>query len=70
MPLDHTPENHFILDCYSSMLYNITTMKTERTFRIDARLTAKEKKALLRLGGSQGCKGITAFLRLLAKAKR
>jgi UDP-N-acetylglucosamine:LPS N-acetylglucosamine transferase len=45
-------------------------MKTERTFRIDARLTAKEKKALLRLGGSQGCKGITAFLRLLAKAKK
>ena len=45
-------------------------MKEEKTYRIDARLTPKEKEALLKLGSSQGCKGITAFLRLLAKAKK
>jgi len=44
-------------------------MNTERIDRVDARLTVKEKKAILKLARSKGCDGITAFLRMLAKAK-
>ena len=45
-------------------------MNTERTVRVDARLTPKEKTAILKLARSKGCEGITAFLKLLAKAKK
>ena len=38
--------------------------------RIDARLKKKEKDKLLRIAKSKGCKGITALLRLLIKAKK
>jgi len=45
-------------------------MKEEKTVRIDARLTAKEKEILLKLARSKGCEGVTAFLRMLVKAKK
>jgi hypothetical protein len=44
-------------------------MNTERTVRVDARLTEKEKKAILKLAKDKGCEGITGLLRLLSKAK-
>ena len=52
------------------MLYNIIIMNAERTVRVDARLTVKEKKALLKLATEKGCEGITGLLRLLAKSKK
>jgi len=45
-------------------------MKEEKTVRIDARLTVKEKEVLLKLARSKGCEGVTAFLRMLVKAKK
>jgi len=45
-------------------------MVTERIVRIDARLKESEKNKLQKLAKSKGCEGITAFLRLLVKAKK
>ncbi len=45
-------------------------MSTEDNVRIDARLKKQEKDKLLRIAKSKGCTGITAFLRLLIKAKK
>ena len=45
-------------------------MSTEDKVRVDVRLTKKEKDKLLRIARSKGCKGLTAFLRLLIKAKK
>jgi hypothetical protein len=45
-------------------------MSTEKKARIDARLTKQEKDKLLKIAKSKGCEGITAFLRLLIKAKK
>ena len=45
-------------------------MNSKKTVRIDARLTVKEKEALWKLARSKGCEGITAFLRMLVKAKK
>ncbi len=44
-------------------------MSTDKV-RIDARLKKQEKEKLLRIAKSKGCEGITAFLRLLIKAKK
>jgi len=52
------------------LLYNSKIMKEEKTVRIDARLTVKEKEVLLKLARSKGCEGVTAFLRMLVKAKK
>ncbi len=38
--------------------------------RVDVRLKKQEKEKLLRIAKSKGCEGITAFLRLLIKAKK
>ncbi len=54
---------------YSAMLYT-DIMRTEKNVRIDARLKESEKDKLLKLAKSKGCEGITAFLRLLVKAKK
>lgn len=40
-----------------------------RLSRVDVRLTESEKKSLLRLARKKGCEGLTALLRLLARAK-
>ncbi len=45
-------------------------MSIEKIVRIDARLKETEKNKLLKLVKSKGCEGITAFLRLLVKAKK
>ncbi len=45
-------------------------MKAEESVRIDVRLKKQEKDKLLRLARSKGCEGITAFLRMLVKAKK
>ena len=60
----------FFLDSCGTLLYNNRIMKEEKTVRIDARLTAKEKEILLKLARSKGCEGVTAFLRMLVKAKK
>jgi hypothetical protein len=48
----------------------VIKMNTNKTVRVDARLTVKEKEALLKLARSKGCEGITAFLRMLVRAKK
>ncbi len=45
-------------------------MEAEKTVRIDVRLKEQEKDKLLKLARSKGCEGITAFLRMLVKAKK
>jgi len=45
-------------------------MSINKTVRVDARLTIKEKEALLKLARSKGCEGITAFLRMLVRANK
>ncbi len=45
-------------------------MTTENKVRVDVRLTKQEKDKLLKIAKSKGCKGITALLRLLIKAKK
>ncbi len=45
-------------------------MSTEDKVRVDVRLTKQEKEKLLRIARSKGCEGITAFLRLLIRAKK
>ena len=44
-------------------------MSTDKV-RVDVRLKKQEKEKLLRIAKSKGCEGITAFLRLLIKAKK
>ncbi len=45
-------------------------MSTEKTVRIDVRLKESEKDKLIKLAKSKGCEGVTAFLRMLVKAKK
>ncbi len=52
------------------MLYTINIMKAEKTVRIDVRLKEQEKDKLLMLARSKGCEGVTAFLRMIVKAKK
>ncbi len=44
-------------------------MSTDKV-RVDVRLKKQEKEKLLSIAKSKGCEGITAFLRLLIKAKK
>ncbi len=45
-------------------------MSKEEIVRIDVRLKKQEKAKLLKIGREKGCEGITAFLRLLTRAKK
>jgi hypothetical protein len=52
------------------LISEVIKMSIERTVRVDARLTVKEKKAILKLAKEKGCEGITGLLKLLANAKK
>ena len=45
-------------------------MSREEIVRIDVRLKKKEKDKLLKVSKEKGTDGLTAFLRLLARAKK
>ncbi len=45
-------------------------MNSEEIVRIDVRLKKKEKDKLLKVSEEKGCDGLTAFLRLLSRAKK